>query len=1256
MSKINQIQNALKELDGGRFQKLCDCYLQEKGHVHINPIGSVFGSDKVRKGTPDSVVKNRCGNLVFIEYTTQQDCLFSKLSSDIEKCLDESRTGISTSELGQIILCHTGRLTPKEEQQLHQKTAQLKVPLEIYGIEGISFDLYRHFPGIAKDFLGITIDTGQILSPDDFILSYGKSKLSTPLDTEFHFRDEEIEQALSHLHAGRLLLISGPPGAGKSRLALETIHQFKARNPDYELFCIRDRGQDIFEDLRVYFSKPGKFLLLVDDANRLGKFEYITHLLLDCSKHQEIKVIATVRDYAIEKVKKASSTLGDIQEISIKPFEKEEIKGLLKNIFLIKNHHWLNRICEIAKGNPRIAIMAAKTAIKENNLYSIRDVSLLYDQYFSSIREDLEALSDTNVLKVAGIISLFRSVDKKNEKLAKMIESAFAIDAAKFWRLAQQLHEHELVDMYEKEVVKVSDQVLATYLFYLCVFKNKEICLETIFEQFFPAQINRIRDSIYPCLNSFDFEQLTKDIRPVVMKLWATYRKEGNNNALDQLIDSFWFLLETEALLYLHEQVASVEPVTVDWDTVHWEVSSNHQGSDSLLSLLTLFSRAKEDSFKMALEILFQYAEKKPKAIPNILHSLLENFGFDHRSCLENYYRQHVFIDFLLEKSKGGDNVYASRLLLAICKKLLHTQFRDTKLDNKSIHTVDYQLSNDKSLLDLRGKIWDQIIIIFDKIELKSSVIELMIYYSNLNRSVNVSAIAEYDSKKLIPFLKSKLDPQVLQHCIIANRFIDFATSKGIAIDTEYLSKRFNSESYEIFKIVSISFSDFDYNLKHSELEKLKRDKISKYSLGFSLQNYMNLINVLLEIISLTECHRRKYQIQTGIELFFVDLAQRNSILYSEVIDYYLSIGEPLKFYNPQILIKNLTGSLGLNNAKALINKYKFSTSNRWNFAFYKLLDASQVSGGYLEDLYTRYENAERTEIPPCFDYLLNFIEHDNQIVVKVTQILVKRASVNSDFGQAFELLFFADTEVNKQIMDLFKGNELILKQAYIANERVGGRGDYDGKTLNRIMNFDPNFLFELVECFYFNYELSFTFLEKRDYSFLWDRVDVENIMVDVFNKIITLSNGDRLFFDSILESFFAAKKKGSISQNIRERQDTFLKTIIENESKNTGMIALIFDLICNFDVERRVSLFAHFLSINQDLKVFKALRLEPNGFSWSGSAVPMIAGRISYLESLLPLCNSIQLLDHRKHIESYIETLQVQLEQEKKNDFIDDF
>lgn len=100
MAKINQIQNALKELDGGAFQKLADSYLLRKGYPQINPIGSVAGNNKVRKGTPDTLIPTNDGKYVFGEYTTiSSDKVYSKFSDDIAKCLDKNKTGISTTKI-----------------------------------------------------------------------------------------------------------------------------------------------------------------------------------------------------------------------------------------------------------------------------------------------------------------------------------------------------------------------------------------------------------------------------------------------------------------------------------------------------------------------------------------------------------------------------------------------------------------------------------------------------------------------------------------------------------------------------------------------------------------------------------------------------------------------------------------------------------------------------------------------------------------------------------------------------------------------------------------------------------------------------------------------------------------------------------------------------------------------------------------------------------------------------------------------------
>ncbi len=62
------------------------------------------------------------------------------------------------------------------------------------------------------------MDTGQIVGLDEFVASYDKSAIATPLGTTFRFRVDEVAAVEAALDAGDLVLLSGRPGVGKSRL------------------------------------------------------------------------------------------------------------------------------------------------------------------------------------------------------------------------------------------------------------------------------------------------------------------------------------------------------------------------------------------------------------------------------------------------------------------------------------------------------------------------------------------------------------------------------------------------------------------------------------------------------------------------------------------------------------------------------------------------------------------------------------------------------------------------------------------------------------------------------------------------------------------------------------------------------------------------------------------------------------------------------------------------------------------------------
>jgi hypothetical protein len=81
----------------------------------------------------------------------------------------------------------------------------------------------------------------------------------------------------------------------------------------------------------------------------------------------------------------------------IDPFSGEEIKKFLQVEFKINNHLYLDRIVDIAQGNPRLAVMAAQVAKDRKTLKSIRDVAF---QKSSVVIPNIRCIFDMRLLLV----------------------------------------------------------------------------------------------------------------------------------------------------------------------------------------------------------------------------------------------------------------------------------------------------------------------------------------------------------------------------------------------------------------------------------------------------------------------------------------------------------------------------------------------------------------------------------------------------------------------------------------------------------------------------------------------------------------------------------------------------------------------------------------------------------------------------------------------------------------------------------------
>ncbi len=1250
MSKINQIQKRLLELDGGTFQKVADAYLHQKGYKQINSLGSVIGKDKTKAGTPDTFIPLPSGKYVFAEYTTQQENVFDKIEDDLQKCFNETKTGISVDSIEEVVFCYTSTLSPEQHIYLFEKCRNQGVNINLFGMSTISYDLYQKYPGIARDFLSVEVDTGQIVSVAEFVAVYDRNRFSARLDAPFHFRKNELDQCLKALDSLNLLMISGRPGVGKTRFALESCKRFSEAHQEYEVSCVFSRGPDLFEDLRVHFSKPGSFLIIVDDANRISRFDYVVQLLASKRDDQNIKVVATVRDYALQQVREAAKAHASTREIGLEAMSDEEITGIIQAEFGIRNRHYLDRIIHIARGNPRLAVMAAQVAKRENTLQSINDVTDLYEEYFASIRKDLQDIGEPTLLVAAGIVVFFRAIDRSNQEIMKSIESAFAIREDVLWQAAHRLHELEVFDMYENEIIRTADQVLATYLFYRAFFKDRVVNFGALLEHFFPAFRSRFVDAIDPVLSTFDTSAIMEAMRPYVDRAWDKMEKANNEDGLLRLILLFWYIKQTDTLLYTRKRIEEltadpIEPAALDFK------EAQDTSDPSLLRIIAQFRFADDDTFRIALELLLDYLAKKQAKLPNVLYLLKEPFCFTANDYLMGFNVQRAVMQTLWTRAKEGHELFG-RLFLAIAEKYLHTHFHYTEAKNdKAVVFVKLDVPPIQELYEIRTAIWNGIFGLYNYEGFKERVLDVIYRYSSSRLEISSGEIVAHDSSTVLPFIESELNQSILRHCVVAKEYLEMLGDRNIDFP-QAIGDRFESQTLKISKLLTLDLRDMRrMAMDYMECSRYRDERIREHFVHYSLEDYEVFFQQCYDIQAVCDQNNKKLQLQNGIIVVFRALADGNPDLFVTVFERYLMAGDRLRI-NASILVKRFVEIGGVEASFAVLNRCNFASKAGYLFLWHLFLPEEAATLDRLHHLYSLYQTAARSDVVSNLDYLLKYRRVDGRVVAKVTEIILNRTKTDSNFAVLLNDLCNPYTEINKTVGKFFDGDLVLLKRAYLALTSGERYADYGGHTFSQIMDLDGDFILEYIDYMYEKEEY-WSRYDDCDYSFIWRRADSDDVITRIADRLYKHEIELGLLSMTRLLNFFRPGGDGKTEPGIREKQDRLLSQFIAQRYGDADFMEVVFAVIAEFPPPRRKPFVSLFLNYNKDFKTFEKLKLEPYSQSYEGSAVPMLQEKLEYYEALLPFANTVQLLKHKQNLEQEIQAIRSRIEYEKKIDFI---
>lgn len=1254
MASINQIKYNLLEMEGGAFQRLCDDWLHRKGYENINSIGMMQTTNKVVQGTPDSLILQEDGSYIFSEYSSQEKNLASKFEDDINKCLDETKTGIKKESISEIILCHLAKLATDEINHLTRLCKNNSIKLSLYGIDPIALSIQNTHPRLSELYLDLPLDTGQLLEPDDFIDRYGNNNLTTPINHDLLFQDENISQCVSFLEKDDLLIVSGPAGVGKTLFCINLAKRCKHINPALKVYCVFDKGADLYNDITSHLSEPGHYLVFIDDANRLdSRIDYLLHYLNEQDQDRTFKIIATVRDYARDNVVEKSKNFSKVQELSISPLTDEQIKELIETLFEIKNHEYQDRIIDISGGNPRLAIMASKVATESQQIASIANVASLYDDYFGNNKSVKDIISNDHLMRVACAISFYRRVDKANEEQSNMINNVFGIDHSDFWESVKTLHKNEIVDLYEGEVVKISDQVLSTYLFYIAVFKDEVIPFSVLIESFYPSQKKRIVDSLNPVINSFDHKEVIAKIRSQVIDIFNVLKTKNQVDTLS-FLNSFWFALPTESLSYSKELIDSIEKEEIDWEKQNFEKKNNNSCKDQIISLLTSFRFYGESELNISLDLILNYIDKTSEPLDSVIHCLTETYNFKLNDLRYGYPVQKLVIDKLYERMDEGNSHLFTRLFILSAKKYLAVEHREHRSKGMSINILTFRLTPDEYITPIRERIFSGISRILNNEKYTQSVNELLKHYTT-SIPFNGGEMALSDLPALEKYIVSKLDSENTSHCLLVDDLTEKLKSTKISYPDNWDAEFKNT----ILDISNLLLEDRTerrmLKMSYDDYKNYRKEQVSSYFSDKTLDEIKNFFEQCIDLYNSLTGRERNYSLSEGLQIVFRVLAEIHPDNFLNIVSNYLDHDDIFSL-NPHGIMNFLLENNDSQEIYDFIDSKTFRWKNSWKTCWYSQLSENDINEETVYNFLSHLKSIDLDCIPFWIDFLDNYRSVEKCIYSETAQILTRRVEENIGFIRPLSNLFNKHNDNFGKWIELFNGDTTLLLKSYLLSFRQDIHFDYSGECLNILMDYDKSLLTKVIDAIYEKEKYPSSYTSMPDLKFLWERTsfyeDIESYAKHVFEKEKN-SYGIR---DSIFTQLFTKEKGVEDASEIAANKERFLKKSISENINNIDYICFIFEASTYMSEDVRIGLIVHFLSLNQDIEDFKRVDYELTTNSWSGSRVPYIEKEKGFLMKIIPRLNSIDLLDHKSYVEQQIESKDRAVEYEKKRDFLSEF
>lgn len=1210
MSNVNLIQSKIMQLEGGAFQSLFDEYLYKKYKLtNIQTLGVQTATNKPTKGTPDTYVLTEDGKYILINYGSVNSQPADKIRADILSCFNTAKLSLKKDKIKKIICGH--RSTNIHIEQFNSILELLEgIEIELIGIDTLSHDLALIYPHIAKNQLGVDIDTNQFFDIEDFVKAYDANGVNAPIDCVFLHRKEEIDATCKSIRNNAVTVLTGPSGIGKTRLAIEACRA--QDDKEYKVYCVRSNGNFLYEDIKFYIDNPGKYMLFLDDANMVASLDNVLQTLFTFPTEYEIKILITVRDYARERVITALAQHTTPEVLEIGRFTDEEIKDILKTDLGILNPDYLKKISEIANGNARLAFLAGIRSVDEG-YQAIRNAEDIFRNYYGRILSEADLTKDDVIILF--LITVAGPVKGKENPLYNDLKKLCGAEIRED-ETVEKLYSLELIDWFKNEITKVSDQSLGNYILYYVMFEKKWISIEDLIDIAFPRYKNKVVYALKTIIDIFNSEDVSQYVKNSVISAW--------NNAPDgqdmDYLEAFHQMHPDKALCIIKKKVEQEKCVPFDVHGFDVDSKKNyHNISTKEIGILGGFKYT--EYFDDSLELLMLYFEKRPDLIMDFYFVICEHLLYDKYSWKNKYRNEIVLMDKLWDATNGGDNYSFSILYIHIAQYALRTEFSfaEEVRDRRAFNLVRMTIGFTEEVALLRNKIWKMLGILRDKDEYREMINHILfeVHFNGLDGKDSIAFLqSDFNTIFSEVIKKDKLD---FFDARIIDRYREVADQINSPIDERYLVSE-NNHDFKLYKILS---GEHLLGRTIEEDDEIRKHNIAVEFDSYSLENYMDLFETCIFLQDAVD-ESRLWSLNRGLDIVF-ELLETKPDLYAGVIKEYFKKNAPFRLTGYR-QIGFLLSALGYEKTFDLINSAEYRRKDTWMSLIWECIDESDITDTVVRDYRVFSERNLNGDNPivPSYRMLEKYGERDNGLKTSLLKSIARSANLSAAFmGYAYR-----DDDI-KILLDLFRDDLDTLSQIYMNAINVSNHMDYGGKLFITIFEQRPNIWEEYVK--WVKKHLYRDGYGQKIFELIWSTERWQECISYAYSVIV---DGVAFFIERPARLLFGRAEQES--DVVKKRKKQWLLDRLHENCLDVSKSRKLIDVVVNVMPHWKLDYILVYLKDNQNVEDFKKIHLFPMSYSWSGSEVPLIIDQIQFLQSLKEKLKGVVYIEHREYIEEY--------------------